>query len=1120
MRVVFWKRGVCLAPKPPLSPPTFPPQQTLFEENLATADDRAATDGLLARLAETRAAAATDATSAARTAAAAASLEAALPPILTARTAAGAPRALAFVDADTVAAALAAQAAAARATARALPPVDARRAREVRGRRWLAIAADAKLVLLDLASGERRELARGALDAKAPTTVAALARPLPPPPPRSPGGGQPSPPAPLAPALVVGTAGGASFIISLTTALPIARLAGGHRAAVTVALPLASPSGDGDALITASVDGSVALWTVTAPPADCGGGSAALPDLSPTAVFDAHAGAVLAAALAPAPGASGPGGGPLRLITLGADRELAAWELGSWRCAGRGRPFTRGAADALATTASPGAHAGLDPPILLTSGAAGGLVFAARADAPGAPAALVADGTPSLPTGTKREPKVYAIAAHPTHPWTVALAANAGVLLLAPPRGGPPPAPPVAGVPPLLGAPAGAGCAFAIVHGRSLWLADFAAGWREEVGGARALTADLRARGAAAPLPDAAPPSCPRLLASDCGRYVAAVWRRGGNAGGVFAVWERPGDGLATRPSGGGASDPVAPASGSGVLAWTCVAEGTATDVAWAAGAPRLAVLVPGARASASGGKRGTTAPASPPAPARPTVDFVEFEGSGAPGTLVAVDVLGRGRGDAPTPTRLHGGSALAVARSDGRATLHPWNDPSSSSPPIPSPVALAWAPRAAGVALAYPSRVDVCAARGGGSMITRSASLPVRRVVGAAWDGARLVLLTPDAVHVAVVGGLGGEAPPSIDISIIAAATPPRPLPDAASTPLASLPPVQRPPGPLALVSVSESAVWVVDGAGRPHPLPLASPASRARALAATGDVGAAAAVAERGLPRFAHADAAAFFAAVAGPAGAAAGARLAGVPPRARGALLRAAGDAPGAVAALEDAAGVTPSFSTAGFGSAAVFGPLSDGGGDGGERLPARSDDASDTSGDAPPPPDWAAAAAAATHAGLLSRRPTTDADPETVAPLLPDALAAASGAWAAGDADATRRALTLALAAAPALIGTELEAVLLRAARGGLAAEAAAAVAALGGSAPRGAACYAAALSGDPASAARAAALRGDPHIAAFWTTAWKDGGSSDAVAAWERAVAAANGGDGASVAPPV
>ena len=222
---------------------------------------------------------------------------------------------------------------------------------------------------------------------------------------------------------------------------------------------------------------------------------------------------------------------------------------------------------------------------------------------------------------------------------------------------------------------------------------------------------------------------------------------------------------------------------------------------------------------------------------------------------------------------------------------------------------------------------------------------------------------------------------------------------------------------------------------------------------------------------------------------------------------------------MAALEDAAGVTPSLSAAGFGSAAVFGPLSDGGGGGGERSPARSD-ASDTSGDAPPPPDWAAAAAAATLVGRAARRPDTDADPEAAAPLLSDALAAASGAWSAGDADATRRALTLALAAAPALTGPELEAVLLRAARGGLATEAAAAVAALGARAPRGAACYAAALSGDPFSAARAAAHRGDPHLAAFWTTAWKDGGSSDAVAAWERALAAASGGDGATVTPPV
>ena len=354
-------------------------------------------------------------------------------------------------------------------------------------------------------------------------------------------------------------------------------------------------------------------------------------------------------------------------------------------------------------------------------------------------------------------------------------------------------------------------------------------------GGARALTADLRARGAAARLPDAAPPTCPRLLASDCGRYVAAVWRRGGGtAGGVFAVWERPGDGLATRASGGGGR--LRPRPRPRIRRPRLDVRGGRHRHRCGLGggrAPAGGAGARGAREHERGRQARRDRPCLPARPRPPHHRLCRVRGGGRPRHPGRGRRAGGGGGATPPPpTRVHGGAALAVARADGRTTLHPWNTPSTASPPLPSPVALAWAPRATGVALAYPSRVDMCAARGGGAMITRAASLPVRRVVGAAWDGARLVLLTPDAVHVAVVGGLGGEAPPSIDVSVIAAATPPRPLTDAPSpTPLPSLPPVQRSPGPLALVAVSESAVWVVDAAGRPHPLPLASPASRARA-------------------------------------------------------------------------------------------------------------------------------------------------------------------------------------------------------------------------------------------------------------------------------------------------
>lgn len=1058
--------------------------QTLYEENLATADDRATQDALLARLAADR-----DSSGGMG-----AALLAALP-ALPARAAAGAPRALAFVDADTITCQLAAQAAASKGGggATGVSLANAHSARPLRGRRWLAIAADARLVLLDLASGERRDLARGALDSKPLTAVAALARPLAPPP-RAVGGAQaaPAPPAPLAPALVVGTGGGSVFVVSLSTATPVARLAGGHRGgAVVAALPLASPAGDGDALLTAAADGTVALWTATMAGASASA-AAALPTLSPAATFDASP-SLLAACLAPAP-APAPGGGPLRLITLGAGGEVASWELGSWRLVGRGTPAPpRAPPDALAATPAPGTHTGGDAPVLLVGGSGGGRVFAARADAPAAPALCVADGTAALPRGTKKDAKVYALASHPTRAWTVALASNAGVLLLAPPAGAPPPTPPATPLPPLLGAPDRGGVAFAYAHGRALWVADFAAGWRDD-GGVRAPTADLRARGVVADLPDVA--GTPDLSSSSCGRYVCVVWR----GAGIFAVFERPAEGLLPRASGSGATASAPP-----TLRWARVGAGRGVSAAWAAGAPRLAVLAPPpppAPPTPGRVRHGSTRDEAAPPLGPATVDFIEFEGGASPGCVVAVDAVGARDGP---PLALHGGAMLGVARGGaggGCFTLHAWNEPATSTPPLPRPAAVAWAPKADALALALEGCVEVYTTAGGS--LTRAAALPIARVAAASWDGARLLLITPDAVHVAVIGGLsGGGNGLAVDLATIAVASPrapppPSPLPPSRPTP------VQRPPGPLTLAGSSESAVWVVDAAGRPHPLPASSAATRARALAAAGDVGAAVAVAERGLPRSAHADAAAFFAAAAGALGAAAGARLAGVPPCARAALLRAAGDAPGAVAALEVAAGVARGGGlAAGFGSAAF------------EAAAAETDAVSDS--DAGSVPDWGAVAAVVDAAAAVDDGP----DPDAAAALVADALATASAAYASGDPDATHAALRLALSGAPSLTDPDLCAVLLRAARGGVGESAVAAVARLAAAAraPPAATAFAAALAADPVAAAALLARAGDPARAALFLAAWKDGGARGAVAAWGGAAAAAAGGAGAVVVPP-
>lgn len=52
--------------------------------------------------------------------------------------------------------------------------VDAGKIRGLHGHRWLVVACDTKLLMHDLSSNLSREVARTALDGKAPTSIAFL----------------------------------------------------------------------------------------------------------------------------------------------------------------------------------------------------------------------------------------------------------------------------------------------------------------------------------------------------------------------------------------------------------------------------------------------------------------------------------------------------------------------------------------------------------------------------------------------------------------------------------------------------------------------------------------------------------------------------------------------------------------------------------------------------------------------------------------------------------------------------------------------------------------------------------------------------------------------------------
>ena len=386
-------------------------KQVIYEDSLRASDDRAAHDALLQSLAE-RAPGAYPA--------------AIRPPPPPRGAAAGAPRAVLFADADAVAAQLAAQssssnsnAAAAAAGATAPSPTSeaeaVRACKGLRGRRWLCVAADARLSLRDLSSSSSSsssssnasssssnaslELGRGSFDSRpltalgllcrcapeimalqqqqrqrqrggrpgigggaaatSPTTTTAAAtaapeldeasltskqqlqrqrsllRPTSSNVPASldrsassvasaaaAAAAASSSQSMLNPALVVGSASGSLFLVSLADAAagasssgtsslaPFARLTGGHKGAVTAVLSLASPTDDGDALLTAAADGCVALW--------CPSSAASL------ATAAAARGASAAASGAPSSSSSAAGAAAAALATAGTSAAASA----------------------------------------------------------------------------------------------------------------------------------------------------------------------------------------------------------------------------------------------------------------------------------------------------------------------------------------------------------------------------------------------------------------------------------------------------------------------------------------------------------------------------------------------------------------------------------------------------------------------------------------------------------------------------------------------------------------------------------------------------------------------------------------------------------------------------
>jgi WD40 repeat protein len=187
-----------------------------------------------------------------------------------------------------------------------------------------------------------------------------------------------------------------------------AKLAGGHRGAITALLPLgAAAPGGPDRLVSASADGSVAVWDPSRTPVRGAGR-----EIAPAKAFKAHDSGVRSAALFAAYAGDKLQELPLRLATVGDDRRVALWDARTWQEVGRVQPLP-GKASCNFVGFAPwgGAGLGVHPSLVLTSGESAtvmGLDPGTKAAQP------LVNLQGRIDPGQKKVPKIYHAAVHPT----------------------------------------------------------------------------------------------------------------------------------------------------------------------------------------------------------------------------------------------------------------------------------------------------------------------------------------------------------------------------------------------------------------------------------------------------------------------------------------------------------------------------------------------------------------------------------------------------------------------------------------------------------------------------------------------------------------------------------
>ncbi|KAL3133386.1 hypothetical protein ABBQ38_007254 [Trebouxia sp. C0009 RCD-2024] len=737
--------------------------------------------------------------------------------------------------------------------------------RGLHGHRWLVVACDTKLLMHDLSSNLSREVARTALDGKAPTSVAFLYLNNP----ALLGSGIANSPNQLVmtPVIAVGTAAGSIHIIALSSGQVCAKCqVTGHVKAVTSLLPLSNPRpGGGDMLISASLDGTVMVWDP----------STTLPkgpekEVPPKHTIKAHADGVLSMALFQA-AVDTPDAQPLQLCTTGGDYKTSVWDVASWKevPAGRAKPFAKHPVHSVVYSGRAGTSSLSTPSLLMASDEApaiwGMYPNNARIE-------QLISLESILPNGLKKVPKVYQIACHPLQPHLVAVAANAGCAVLSfdPYR-----LPAIQPVPLLLATPADLdspldsaiselsptfdtgfkGAAYLMVHAGQLWNIQYKTGWRQDAKGTgRELTTDLKAKKSIASLSFS---GAAVLRVSANGRCCSIVWPEACR----YAVYAQ-----------GSSGD------------WRKVDEESGSSVAWAGASSTYAVLHQPKAVQID--QRVTSKKKSKQREQEAAIQAAQkaAEADAAAGVTVRVYSVNETGGSVSLecsqmdlagqrPTALHGGALLGVAfgkhirlgtRSGNAMQFYSWQKFNPVGPPMVEPKWIQWDPDVTAAALAYADSLVVCRARPTFKVI---ASLSIQEALSGVWSRRQLFVATHTALHCIFVAAHPDAPQPFLDVirlaslrgGIITELT-------AAAQPTAALPSeALQCAGPVVIVGIREGSLWLVDARGQPFMVHVNHPGLKARCLVAQGDSPAAKLLAERDIWRQHHDELAGFMSAMA---------------------------------------------------------------------------------------------------------------------------------------------------------------------------------------------------------------------------------------------------------------